>query len=121
MFQCVKFAELPVEDQDRALAFYTDKLGMEVAQDSRYGEDWRWIELRIPRARTLILMTRKNEAASRDTPRLVLTVDDVARTHEELTRRGVTFTKEPAAAPWDPAHSYALFKDSEGNVIMIGS
>jgi lactoylglutathione lyase len=38
MFKYVKFAELPVVDQDRAVKFYTEKLGLSLARDSPYQE-----------------------------------------------------------------------------------
>jgi catechol 2,3-dioxygenase-like lactoylglutathione lyase family enzyme len=41
----LQFAELPVSDQDRAKAFYTEKLGCRVVADASMGEEWRWIEL----------------------------------------------------------------------------
>ncbi|MGH8474237.1 MAG: VOC family protein, partial [Methylococcales bacterium] len=36
MLKYVKFAELPVEDQDRAVSFYTEKVGLKVVQDAPY-------------------------------------------------------------------------------------
>src|SRR5262245_56447379 len=58
----IKFASIPVGDQDRALAFYTQKLGFVVSTDQPmdHGESGgqRWIELRIPGAETrLVLFT----------------------------------------------------------------
>ena len=54
----IKFVGVPVGDQDRALAFYTDKLGFEVATDQPMGPGQRWIELRIANSPTrLVLFT----------------------------------------------------------------
>ena len=47
MITHLKFASIPVTDQDRALAFYTEKLGFRVVTDSPFTHDQRWIELRI--------------------------------------------------------------------------
>ena len=52
MITQIKFVGVPVSDQDRALAFYTDKLGFEVATDQAMGAGQRWIELRIANAST---------------------------------------------------------------------
>lgn len=52
MVKFVKFAELPVQDQDRAVSFYTEKVGQKVIQDTPYNDGWRWIELEIPGAET---------------------------------------------------------------------
>jgi hypothetical protein len=40
----VNQAMLEVEDQDRALAFWTERIEFEVVQDAPYGEDGRWLE-----------------------------------------------------------------------------
>lgn len=118
----IRFAELPVVDQDRAAAFYTEKLGMRLAEDRPYEEDWRWITLEIPGARTKVLLTRKADGESRNgAPSLVLTVDDVHALCRELNEKGVEFTTEPQTAPWDEGEVYAVLRDSEGNLVMIGT
>lgn len=117
----VRFTELPVIDQDRAVAFYTEKLGLRVAQDSPYQEGWRWITLEIPDAQTKILFTRKAGDEGTDAPSLVLTVDDVVRSYEEIKEKGVVFTTAPTQAPWNPEEVFAVLRDSEGNLVMLGS
>lgn len=121
MIRHIKFAELPVEDQDRALAFYTEKIALKVVQDAPYQSDWRWIELQIPGADTRLMFTKRKEGEATDSPRLVLIVDDVNKTYEELSKSGVTFTKQPTQAPWNPGEIFAQFRDSEGNGIVISS
>jgi lactoylglutathione lyase len=121
MLKFVKFAELPVVDQDRALSFYTEKLGLQVAQDAPYKDDWRWIELAVPGAETHILLTHRTTEAESEMPCLVLIADDVADTYRKLTARGVTFTKEPGKAPWNPTQTFAQLRDSEGNQIVIST
>lgn len=123
MFKFVKFAELPVQDQDRAVSFYTDKLGLKVIQDTPYNDGWRWIELEIPGAETHILLTRKSaeEKTETDMPRMVLIVGDIDKTFRKLTDSGIVFTQEPTRAPWNPDQVFAQFRDSEGNGIVISS
>lgn len=121
MLKFVKFAELPVADQDRAVRFYTEQVGLRVAQDSPYKDGWRWIELEVPGAETRIMLIPQQGAVQVDTPRLVFIADDVDATYQELTRKGVVFTKEPADAPWNPGQRFAQFCDSEGNGIVISS
>ncbi|HEY0683452.1 MAG TPA: VOC family protein [Steroidobacter sp.] len=121
MLKCVKFAELPVVDQDRALNFYTEKLGLQVAQDAPYKEGWRWIELAVPGAQTRILLTQQTGEPKSDTPRLVFIADDVEATYRKLSARGVEFTKEPSKAPWNPGQTFAQLRDSEGNGIVIST
>ncbi len=121
MLKCVKFAELPVLDQDRALSFYTEKLGLRVAQDMPYKDDWRWIELAVPGAETHILLTQQTGDPESDTPRLVFIADDVEAAYRKLSARGVQFTKEPGSAPWNPGQIFAQLRDSEGNGVVIST
>lgn len=121
MLKFVKFAELPVMDQDRALRFYTEKVGLKVAQDAPYMDGWRWIELEIPGADTRIMFTKRQDEGNEDAPRLVLIADSVDATYQELSKKGVHFTKPPTKAPWNPSETFAQFRDSEGNGIVIGS
>jgi predicted enzyme related to lactoylglutathione lyase len=121
MLRCIKVAELPVADQDRAIHFYTEKVGLKVVQDARYQDDWRWVELEIAGAETRIVLTKRSDKDETDAPRMVLVADDVNQTYQDLKKRGVNFTKEPAQAPWNPAETFAQFRDSEGNGIVISS
>jgi predicted enzyme related to lactoylglutathione lyase len=120
MFRHVKFAELPVVDQDRAARFYRDKIGLKVVVDTPYETDWRWLEFEVPGAATKILVTRR-EGEPRREPAIILVAGDVQRAYEALTSKGVEFTQPPTAAPWSSAETYALFRDTEGNTVMIGS
>lgn len=121
MIEFIRFAHLPVEDQDRAIRFYTKKLGFVLVQDAPYQENWRWVELALPRARTHLLLTRRMEESGADVPRLVLKVDDVVSTHAALEANGVTFTQKPAEAAWNTGEMFAVLRDSESNSILIGS
>ncbi len=57
MIRGIKFACVPTRDQDRALKFYTEKLGFRVMTDQPFGAQ-RWIELGIPGAESqLVLFT----------------------------------------------------------------
>ena len=52
MIKGVKFASIPVSNQDRALAFYTEKLGFRLLTDQPFSEEQRWVELGLPGADT---------------------------------------------------------------------
>lgn len=117
----VRFTELPVVDQNRAVKFYTEKLGFQVAQDRQYKDGWRWITLEIPGAQTKVLLTRKTDEDNNGVPSLVLTVDDVYKRYQEIKERGVVFTTDPTESPWDEREVFAVLQDSEGNLVMLGS
>jgi len=55
MIRGIKFACVPTRDQDRALKFYTEKLGFRVMTDQPFGAQ-RWIELGIPGAESQIVL-----------------------------------------------------------------
>jgi predicted enzyme related to lactoylglutathione lyase len=121
VYKYVKFTQLSVTNQDRALKFYSEKVGLVVASDNPYQGDWRWIELEIPGAQTRILLSRRNDETLTDTPSLLLVSDDVKAAYEELKKKEVDFTQELIQAPWNPQQTFALFRDTEGNIVMISS
>jgi len=120
MIKQVKFVSIPVRDQDRALAFYTEKLGFRVATDAPFGPDQRWIELSIPRAQTgVVLFTAPGqEQWIGNFMNISFQADDVFATAAELKAAGVEFVKEPKTEPWGTA---AIFKYSEGNQFVLSS
>jgi len=118
----IQFAELPVFDQDRAKAFYTQQLNCEVAADAPMGADgWRWIELKFAGADTTLHFVRRPDDAPSNDPVLVLVDDDVAATTARLKAKGVEIITEPQNAPYDPGRTVAEFRDSEGNRLVISS
>jgi len=62
MIRGIKFVSIPVSDQDRALAFYTEKLGFRVVTDQPFDEKQRWLELGIPGAETCIVLLNLGDA-----------------------------------------------------------
>ena len=120
MIKAIKFASIPVRDQDRALAFYTGRLGFQVATDQEMGGGQRWIELRIPGAETrLVLFTPDGHEERIGTlSNVAFVADDVIGTHRELAARGVEFVGEPKSAEWGTS---AMFKDPDGNTFVLSS
>lgn len=118
----LQFAELPVFDQDRAVAFYTEYLSCTVRADTPMGDDgWRWVELVFPGAETALHFIRREGDAASMGPVLVLVTDDVEGTVQALRERGVPILGEPAESPFQPGHTAAAFQDSEGNQMMVVS
>jgi len=120
MIKAIKFASVPVSDQDRALDFYTQKLGFEVATDIPFDDNQRWIELRIQDSETrLVLFTpRGQEDRIGSFSNIVFVSDDVDETYRELVARGVEFVQEPKKADWGTA---AVLRDPDGNSFVISS
>ena len=117
MIRGVKFASIPVTDQDRALAFYTDKLGFRLLTDQPFDEKQRWIELGISATDTRIVLFRSNHGIQPGTKmNVTFWADDVERTVRELEGKGVEFVMKPQKADWGTA---AVFKDLDGNTFVI--
>src|SRR5215216_2450168 len=105
-----------VEDQDRALAFWTEAMGFELAQDAPYGDE-RWLEVRTPDGAVTIVLTRRQAerpTASEELPtsNIMFYCDDLPATYDELKARGVEFPQPPVEQPFG---WWSLLEDSEGN------
>ncbi|HEY2325058.1 MAG TPA: VOC family protein [Thermoanaerobaculia bacterium] len=120
MITSVKFVGIPVKDQERALAFYREKLGFKVATDQPMGPGQRWIELRIGGAETRVVLFTPPGHEDRVGTFFngSFETDNVQKTFEELKAKGVEFTQEPKTESWGTS---ALFKDSEGNQFVLSS
>jgi predicted enzyme related to lactoylglutathione lyase len=120
MIKAIKFASVPVRDQDRALEFYTKKLGFKIITDSPFDGTQRWIELGLPRADTkLVLFTGPGQDAMIGSfMNVTFMADDVEATAKELKARGVEFVQEPQKADWGTA---AIFKDVDGNRFVLST
>jgi predicted enzyme related to lactoylglutathione lyase len=120
MIKQIKFVSIPVRDQNRALDFYTDKLGFTIITDQPFDEKQRWIELRIPKAETRVVLFTPDGEEKRigSFMNMSYTCDEIDKTYEELRQRGVEFEGLPQKQPWG---TYAMFKDSEGNRFVLSS
>lgn len=117
-----------VDDQDKALAFYTDVLGFVAKTDLPAGEH-RWLTVVSPEAPDgveLVLEPNAHPAAQAYQQALVadgipatsFAVDDVQAEFDRLTARGVSFVQPPT--PMGPVTT-AVFDDTCGNLIQIAS
>lgn len=106
-----------VNDQDEALNWYTEVLGLEKRQDdAKTIPGFRWITV-APKGQTApeIVLLR---AEDRDRDRVghgtlwVLETEDCEEAHQCLEKRGVKFITEPKKAPWGVS---AMFEDLYGN------
>jgi catechol 2,3-dioxygenase-like lactoylglutathione lyase family enzyme len=127
-------AQLWVHDQDEALAFYTEKLGMEVRSDVTLPElgDFRWLTVGPPGQEdfSIVLMAIPgppvmDEQTAAEVRNLMskgfagtvfLTTDDVRADYEQLKSRGVEFTEEPEERPYGIDSG---FRDPSGNALRL--
>jgi predicted enzyme related to lactoylglutathione lyase len=120
MITHLKFVGICTKDQDRALQFYTEKLGFEVSTDQKFDAKQRWIELRIGNSGTrLVLFTPEGQEDRIGTLfNGAIACDDVGATYRQLSARGVEFIKGPEKQPWG---EFAIFKDPDGNQFVLSS
>jgi uncharacterized glyoxalase superfamily protein PhnB len=127
-------AQLWVHDQDEALAFYTQKLGMEVRIDVTLAEmgNFRWLTvgpagqpdfavvlMAIPGPPVMDAETAeqvRSLMAKGFAGTVFLTTDDCHASYEELKARGVEFTEQPEERPYGIDSG---FRDPSGNSLRL--
>jgi catechol 2,3-dioxygenase-like lactoylglutathione lyase family enzyme len=123
----IKLVSIMVDDQDRALKFYTQVMGFEKRVEFPAGE-YRWITVGVvgdPDGVQLSLEPNANPVGrtfqeglfTQGIPYTAFQVDDLAAEHARLAALGVVFTTPPT----DPAQGMALavFQDTCGNLIQL--
>ncbi len=129
MLNKLTYTAIWVHDQDEALAFYTDKLGLELRDDVTLPElnNFRWVTVGVPgqdvavslvavpgppvfddETRQQIISLMSKGAAGG----LMFSTDDCRASYEELKGRGVEFQQEPTDQPYGID---AAFRDPSGN------
>jgi len=124
----IHLTRVPVDDQAKALAFYTDVLGFLPKHDVPVGEH-RWLTVVSPEQPdgTELLLEPSEHPAVRPfkealvadgIPYTSLAVDDVHAEHARLVALGVRFTQPPVEM--GPVTT-AVFDDTCGNLIQIAT
>jgi uncharacterized glyoxalase superfamily protein PhnB len=127
-------AQLWVHDQDEALAFWTEKVGMEVRADATLEEmgDFRWLTVGPPGQEdvSIVLMAIPGPPVMDDETAgqvrelmakgfagtVFLTTDDCRASYEELRARGVEFSEAPEERPYGIDSG---FRDPSGNSVRL--
>jgi catechol 2,3-dioxygenase-like lactoylglutathione lyase family enzyme len=130
----VSVAQLWVHDQDEALDFYTQKLGMEVRVDATLAEmgNFRWLTVGPvgqPEISIVLMPVPGPPVMDAETSEQVrdlmakgfagtvfLTTEDCVATYEELKGRGVEFSEEPEERPYGIDCG---FRDPSGNAMRL--
>jgi uncharacterized glyoxalase superfamily protein PhnB len=130
----ISTAQLWVHDQDEALAFYTEKLGMEVRSDVTISElgDFRWLTVAPPGQEDVAIVLMAIPGAPVMDPgtqeqvrqlmgkgfagTVFLTTEDCQASYEELKARGVEFTEPPEERPYGIDSG---FRDPSGNSFRL--
>jgi catechol 2,3-dioxygenase-like lactoylglutathione lyase family enzyme len=130
MLKQLTHVQVWVHDQDEALDFYTNKLGMELREDVTVPEmgNFRWLSVGLPGQDdvAITLMSIPGPPVFEEETRqkivdllsrgasggLFFATDDAQKAYEELKGQGVEFTQEPTEQPYGID---AGFRDPSGN------
>ena len=125
---------VPVTDQERALAFYVDRLGFEKRVDFLYGGGNRWIEVAPVGAANTISLVPQTEGTAAPSERALcaFATSDIRSDHSKLLDAGVDIDAEIAGAGSsrtglisgdaiiaDPVPSQFFLRDPDGNRFLI--
>lgn len=115
MLTSIRISHIFVLDQDEALDFYVNKVGLEVGTDEHFGF-MRWLTVRVPGESGREILLEKpgppalDEGTAEQVRELVakgasgftvgFTTTDCRKTYETLKERGVEFTDEPTERPY---------------------
>jgi catechol 2,3-dioxygenase-like lactoylglutathione lyase family enzyme len=113
----VRTVGVPVTDQQQALTFYVDTLGLEKRLDAPMGEGRRWIEVAPPGAATTIALVVAHE----DVPAGVetgirFTTGDADANHADLQAAGVDADE---VLRWPGVPPMFAFRDPDGNGLEV--
>ena|SRR5215468_1869225 len=122
----IKLTSVMVDDQDKALKFYTEILGFVKSKDIPLGE-FKWLTVVSPEGPDdieLLLEPNENPAAKtfqkslfdQGIPLAIFAVDDIQKEYERMKNLGVVFRSEPTKM--GPV-TIAVFEDTCGNLIQI--
>ena len=123
----IELSSVLVDNQEKALRFYTEILGFVKKTDIPVGK-FRWLTVISPEQEgcvELLLEPNENSAAKtfqkaifdQGIPYTAFAVDDIQHEYDRLTKRGVTFPTKPTSSPTSP--TLAIFDDTCGNLIQI--
>ena len=112
-----------VRDQDEALQYYTEKLGLEKMDDMSFGEGNRWLTVTGKNQKDVQIFLQQADSFGADLTDQVgrattwaFNTDNCREDYETLKGRGVKFTSEPKEQPWG---IQAVFEDLYGNTFSI--
>ena len=95
------------------------EIGFTIITDQPFDDKQRWIELRVPKAETRVVLFTTDEDKNRigTFMNMSYTCEDLQKTYEDLKKRGVEFENPPKKEHWG---NFAIFRDSEGNRFVLG-
>ena len=110
---------VPVSDQDKGIAFYTNTLGFSLAADIPFGDGERWVEVAPPGGGAAVaLVPPRGEYQPGRMTGISLTSTDPRADHAELKEKGVDVDAELMGGDGTVPILFS-FRDHEGNQLMV--
>jgi predicted enzyme related to lactoylglutathione lyase len=111
---------VPVSDQARAIAFYTETLGLEKRTDVPFGNGYRWIEVAPAGAETTIAIVPPppGKPTGNVETGIGLYTDDIDAYHAELKQSGADVDAD-VSRMGDPVPPLFWLRDPDGNTLMV--
>jgi lactoylglutathione lyase len=114
MINKIASASIYVDNQEKALEFWTNKAGFEIRKDMSMGPNMRWIEVSSKSAETVLVLFPKKCMPNHEDmkPSLVFECEDIDKTYETMKNNGVQFEGEPVVMGFG---KFTSFYDESGN------
>jgi catechol 2,3-dioxygenase-like lactoylglutathione lyase family enzyme len=122
MARAINLVSLVVADYDEAIAWYTEKLGFRLIEDTGLGDGKRWVVVAPERESAMRLLLAEASGTAQEAAIgkqaggrvfLFLETDDFDRDHDAMLRCGVTFREAPRREAYG---TVAVFADLYGNL-----
>lgn len=114
MIKRIATAAVYVDDQKKALAFWTQKVGFELRDNIEMGNSMTWMEVAPEGAESCLVLYPKRLMINFPElkPSIVFACEDIEELCAKLKTQGVIFTKELSKLAWG---KFASFEDEDGN------
>ncbi|NYJ01473.1 putative enzyme related to lactoylglutathione lyase [Nocardioides thalensis] len=121
MLEKVFYTSVLVSDQDKALDFYTNVLGMEKRNDNETPDGPRFLTVGVEGDEFMLVLWpgtpgQAEPAMGRPPASITIETDDIQKTYDDLKSKGVEFVSDLLEFEWG---SVAQFLDPDGNRLQI--
>jgi uncharacterized glyoxalase superfamily protein PhnB len=121
MLEKVFYTSVLVTDQDRALDFYTNVLGLEQRVDNPLGDGLRFLTVGVKGQDFMLVLWpgtpgQAQPVQGRIPASVTIETEDCREAYEELKSRGVEFETDVLEQPWGYV---AQFEDPDGNRLQL--